>query len=523
MRFKAIICLCILVCICFSSCVFLPLEDILKTDKPDISNTESSVALPEPSESSQPADTEQTDRSEPEEMISPYDAYVAASENMDTVNSFEKTINTKTVVEFDGKKESVSSELRQKTTGYLSESPVAHITYTTNEDKQGASFRFSSGTGYFEDGKSKLKFACSFEDFEAFAYNYTYPADPEQGELDFFELYKDDIIAAQNDNGGQTQKITGVIKDEKIKKDLLGSIYLSAEKVSDITFDITANIRKDNYITFYKIEIRFNLTDATGEYRYESMNSTSFSRINDNLSIPMHVIGFDDIGSFEALYAFDAYYSLGFLPQYSAVTTRDIRVIETDYDTHDVITSVFYGIQGDKMHFASEIVYDYLSENQKYVNRYYMEDGIYYEKYGNDIFETPVENNFSPVYVWTYYALSPNCGYDYVYTVNDNGTATLEFTYTDDCIEFLAGSYAYQNYTEEYYDMFDTLYRVDSAKCAVVYDLETYALISHTYTIEATFSYHGEYLEYTETFLAEINTENVKVPNRSIFMGMSDF
>lgn len=520
MRLKTVLCICILICVSLSSCVFLPFEDILQNDRSEVPETERLAELPETSENSIPEDSTEPDT---EPVASPYETYVTAYEKVDFIESFEKTLETKTVVEFNGQKESFSSTMNHKATGYFSDNPLTYITFVTPDDPEGVSFRFTSGTGYFEDGKSKLKFACSFEDFEGFAYNYMYPYDPEQGEVDLYEVFKDNVTVAENENGMQVHKVTGVIKDEKIKKDLLGSTYVSADTVSDVIVDITVNINKDLYITLYKTELKFNVTDKNGEYRYEAMNSFSFSRINEDFNIAMHMLGYDDIGSFDSLFAFDAYYSLDSLPGYKATATRDIYITESDYACHDVITDVLTCIQGDKTVFASETVFEYLTDDLKYVNRFYYEDGVFYEKYGNETYETDIGEDLSPLYAWTYYILSPNCGYNYVHTDNGDGTATLEFTYTDECIKFIAANYAYINYTEEYYDMFNNLFQVSSAKCRIIYDLDTYALINHSYGIQAKFTYNNETIEFVEIFETVIETENVSVPARNIFIGTSDF
>jgi len=110
-----------------------------------------------------------------------------------------------------------------------------------------------------------------------------------------------------------------------------------------------------------------------------------------------------------------------------------------------------------------------------------------------------------------------------VHTDNGDGTATLEFTYTDECVKFIAANYAYINYTEEYYDMFNNLFQVSSAKCRIIYDLDTHALINHSYDIQAKFTYNNETIEFAEIFETVIETENVSVPARNIFIGTSDF
>lgn len=455
-----------------------------------------------------------------------YEVYKSALEKNDQIVSCVTQLEMSTKLSYSGEAQTFNGTVKQKVSGYGTEDAASYITYTSTNDEEGMIFRYKDGKGYYEDGKAMLSFDCTFDELDSFAYYYILPPDPEQGDVDVLELLKDKAVLEKSENGDITVSAKGFIASNERKKDILGSTYLMYDSVSELDVDISAVVNSDGYLVSLTSRMSFTAVYQKQKHIYEVENVMSVSDIDEDIDIVIPNTNYDYIGSYDNLYVFDSYYSLELLPAYSAKCMQNIKVENGGFDIDDIITNEANVIIGDKITFSLISDYNYIADGERYTYYTYFEDGIYYEKYLNDVYEEEIGNDYfvdATVAAWTYYCLTPNCGYDYVYTDNGDGTATLTFKYTDESIILLANAYAYNNLTEDYYDAFSDIMYGSSASSSVTYDIETGALIRHTYNIDASFSIDGDIVDYIESTEITVTTENVTVPEKEIFLGTSEF
>ncbi|MBR6777507.1 MAG: hypothetical protein IKM27_07150 [Clostridia bacterium] len=500
----------------FSSCVFLP-HLLFEKQESDI-NSSTSIEDPELSVSNASKDDGDT------ESGSPYEIYENALEKNNTVVSGVTDLVYSTKISHSAETESNKTTIKQKVSGYGTDNAATFISCVSDGKQDGYIYRYKDGKGYFEAGKTLLSFDCTYDELDSFAYLFLLPPDPEQGEVSILELLKDKASVEKGPDDCLTVFAKGKIASETHKKDILGSIYLSHDKVSELDAEVLAVINADGYLVSLTTKLRFTAVLENVNYVYEAENVMKLSEINQNVKIVIPFADYDYIGSYDNLDAFYAYYSLETLPAYSAKVVQEVKVQQGGFDINDIITTEANVIIGDEITLSVINDYDYVADGERYTYYTYFEDGTYYRKYLNDVYEENIGKDYYyeyTVFAWTDYCLFPECGYDYEFTDNGDGTATLSFKYKDESIALLANVYAYNNLSEDYYEMFSEPSYGSTATSTVTFNMETGALIKHVYSINASFIIDGEHVYYTESTEITINTENVTVPEKEVFLGTS--
>jgi len=112
---------------------------------------------------------------------------------------------------------------------------------------------------------------------------------------------------------------------------------------------------------------------------------------------------------------------------------------------------------------------------------------------------------------------------DFVFSDNGDGTATLNFTYTDDTVVKIADYMFVYIYGETGYFTNYKSVTVKKATASITTDLKTGILISHEFSVEAEIVTQNGVAVYSETAKITTDVSGKTVPDRAVFFGQSMF
>ena len=179
---------------------------------------------------------------------------------------------------------------------------------------------------------------------------------------------------------------------------------------------------------------------------------------------------------------------------------------------------------GEKQKFAQKSVYD--CEDGKNSRFIYFEDGTLYLKYNENLQYTDYGDNvgrYQSLNIWIEPWFDINAGKGFSLAENGDGTATLSYEYDDRLVKQLILDYFNVFYGGQNLPASVEVISVEKAVAHLTYNIDKCIVTEHTYEIEATVEIDGSTFVYKENRLVTVDTDNFTVPDRSVFLGTSDF
>lgn len=519
---------------CVSAC--FPENDtpsVPEENSVDVSENQQSNA---PSEDSDVPDANVSDSESDTPVLSemsPSELIAYAEKQLDTVNSVKITMTNEGVMKHNGKESSYTTSYTSKTTDYLTESPKRYVTYSDSSTGKSASLYYIDEKGYFFAANGRYSFDCNIDEFEEFFKYYrgenTHFASPLTGEYepqpdeDYLSAFYDRCTVTKADDGGYNMFLKEVITDTELVQNLfkLSPDKYKPEDGVDITFSVY--IDKDGYL--YSMVLGADITALAYGKEVETsiIASTEISDIDKPIPIVLPGDSFSDVGDIEAMYVQDCIVRLNMLDSYSVLAKHEYSVSIPGLSEKVSATREFITNKKDGIKFS----YDFTASlrGTKANVRQYYEDGVIYLKRNNQIQQQDVDvdnvTDTSLLTVWVSIFPEMSLAKDFVFSDNGDGTATLNFTYTDDTVVKIADYMFVYIYGETGYFTNYKSVTVKKATASITTDLKTGILISHEFSVEAEIVTQNGVVVYSETSKFTTDISGKAVPDRAVFFGQS--
>ncbi|MBO7737252.1 MAG: hypothetical protein J6S77_00950 [Clostridia bacterium] len=521
---------------CVSAC--FPANDtpsVPQENSADVSENQQSVA---PSESSDVSDSsvpdEESDTPDLSKM-SPSELMAYADTLLEDVDSAKITLTTDGIAKFDGQEISYTSSYTSKTTGALTENPKRSVSFSDSSSGKSGSIYYLDGKGYFSSTGGRYSFDCNIDEFEEFCEyhkgNTTHFASPITGEYEpdtdenYWMIFYDMCTVTQTEDGGYNIFLKDVITDTELAANIfkMAPDEYKQEDGIDVTFSVY--IDKDGYLYSQVLNTSITAISYGKEVRISAIASYEISDINKPIPIVLPNEGFSDVGDIEAMYVQDCIVRLNMLDSYSVLAKHEYSVSIPGLSEKVSATREFITNKKDDIKFS----YDFTASlrGTKANVRQYYEDGIIYLKRNNQIQQQDVGvdnvNDSSLLTVWVSIHPEMSLAKDFVFSDNGDGTATLNFTYTDDTVVKIADYMFVYIYGETGYFTNYKSVTVKKATASITTDLKTGILISHEFSVEAEIVTQNGVAVYSETTKITTDVSGKAVPDRTVFFGQSIF
>ncbi len=521
MRFKSIVCIAVPVCICFSSCVFLPNSEN-SADESNTSNHISDVIIDE-------SDTEISDEVSEEVSENPMASMSAkelikyAEERSEQTSSYVQDVEQSYVLD-DGKGNVSTQSVSYRSKGSAIGTEDAMMSYSFTSSDRNGNFYYKNGKGYSNSNNVRLSFDCTETQFKEYVELVVFQAYSEDNSDEFQDYIYENCTVTTKYDGSYELSYSGTVPYDMFAE-YMGSDGKFIKQDKDIICNYTVSVTSEGFLVSEDFSFDFVMESSGQEFNVTIHSVSAVSNINENVSVIILDTGYTHVGSIDVMHAALSHEYVKSQEYYKGEAVRKYKV--NGYGFNDDVTfdieMNYDGIDLNKYAMSYDLIYN----GTAYKYRYYFEDGkIYYKILDYDV--NSVEYNLLPKLVydeWVCYDMDLSYGSDFVYADNGDGTATLTYSLNDVMITEFADIYVYLVYGEEYYGMFAYADSVDvkEAKVTVVIDTETHCFISHSVKIDAKFVIEGENVTFKEESTQTFSPDGVVIPNRSAFLGTSSF
>lgn len=494
--------LCIFVCVMISACIYTPIiERADDVEKPFLDVSESEPVV-----------------------LDPVALYDTAWKHQSYLTSFSAEDELVTEVTYGNETYTYKDRFVQKIKLAGTSAEVYSLT-VIDDSEEGYTLTHSGKTAYFQNSAHAFSFDCTSREFDELV-GTSMTVNGIVLYEDSFKLVESNSTCEVDDQGNTILSGSKRITDESEKNTVLGGSYVYFTDLSSIDLSVTVKFKTVKYIEQIVIKASFSADDGYGTVFYDITQKITYSEINNkSLDIPIPNDGCYYLGDYEALNAFASCDILNDLDGYSAKLRQEHISSGEGVDFNDHYEVDFVVSNDGNQSYADKITYEMRSENQKFVYYYYLEDGVEYYKYNNDIEYTDYEADYvyyDTVSLWMNPWFGLNIGCDFSYTDNGDGTASLEYKFTEDDIVTIIDDYLYAFYGDESVGAFNTISAINKADAVVVFDLESGVLIEQSYEIDISVYYDFKTISYRETRTVTVDTDNYSVPPRDQFFGTSD-
>lgn len=502
MKKHACILLCVLTCVIFSACIYTPIiGDGGHAQKPDTNSSGDDIGVPDP--------------------VALYDT---AWRHQSYLTSFVAEDELVTNVTYGNETYTYKDRFIQRIKFAGTGSEVYSLT-VIGDSAEEFTLTHSGRTAYFQNDAHAFSFDCTEREFDELV-GSSMTVNGIVLYEDSFRLVESNSTHQVDDQGNTILAGSKSITDENEKNTVLGSTYMYFSDLSPIDLSVTVKFKSIKYIEEIVIKATFSADDGLGKVFYDVTQKIAYSEINNkSLDIPIPGDGCYYLGDYQVLKVFDSCSILNDMDGYSAELRQEHISSGDEVDFNDRYEVDFVVSNIGKQSYADKITYEMRAEEQEFVYYYYLEDGVEYYKYNNDIQYTDYETDyiyFDTVSLWMNPWLGINVGYDFSHIDNEDGTATFTYKFTKEDIVAVIDDYLYSFYGEESVGAFSSISAVNKADAVLVYDLESGAVIEHSYDIDVSVYYDFKMISYRETRTVTVDTDNYSVPSREQFFGTSD-
>lgn len=383
---------------------------------------------------------------------------------------------------------------------------------------------FCENKAYVETESNCFSFDCTIEEFYAITQRHMNVWGFVTN-IDVFTMFSYDAVCERDEAGYYFISISRLIFDENTKEILLGSGYEFYSEFSQLNLEATIIINPNLCFEQILTDITFSANTETGRADFTIHNKVSFSEIGSKtVYVDIPTYNCEHIGGADVLAGLDAYKKLNSLAGYSASLTGEYFFAGEDTVHNDVLKTDFVIENGEKQKFAQKSVYD--CEDGKNSRFIYFEDGTLYLKYNENLQYTDYGDNvgrYQSLNIWIEPWFDINAGKGFSLAENGDGTATLSYEYDDRLVKQLILDYFNVFYGGQNLPASVEVISVEKAVAHLTYNIDKCIVTEHTYEIEATVEIDGSTFVYKENRLVTVDTDNFTVPDRSVFLGTSDF
>ncbi len=493
--------LCVLACVIFSACLYTPIIGGGNGQKPTTNSSEDVPDVPDP--------------------VALYDT---AWRHQSYLTSFVAEDELITNITYGNETYSYKDKFIQKIKFAGTGSEVYSLT-VIDDSAEEYTLTHSGKTAYFQNGDHAFSFDCTEREFDELV-GSSMTVNGIVLYEDSFKLVESNSTYEVDDKGNTILTGSKSITDENEKNTVLGSSYKYFSNLSPVELKVTVKFKTVKYIEEIVIAASFSADDGFGKVFYDVTQKIAYSEINNkSLDIPIPGDGCYYLGDYQVLKAFDACNVLNDLDGYSAELRQEYVSSGDEVDFNDCYEVDFVVSNIGKQTYADKITYEIRTEEQEFVYYYYLEDGVEYYKYNNDIEYNDYEADYiyyDTVSLWMNPWLGLNVGYDFSHTDNGDGTATFTYKFTKEDIVAIIDDYLYSFYGEESVGAFSSISAVNKADAVLVYDLESGAIIEHSYDIDVSVYYDFKMISYRENRTVIVDTDGYSVPSRDQFFGTSE-
>lgn len=383
---------------------------------------------------------------------------------------------------------------------------------------------YCEDVAYVQTASNAFSFDCTFEEFNYFVQRHMYVMGFVTN-INVFSMFSYNAVCEKNEQGYYFISISRIIFDENTKEILLGSGYEFYSEISEINLEATIIINPNMYFEEIMTDLTFSANTETGRADFSVHNKVAFSEIGSKtVYVDIPTYNCEHIGDANILAGLDAFNNLNRLPGYSASLTEEYSLSGNDISHKDVVKTDFIIENGKKQKFAKKSVYD--CDDTKTTLYLYLEDGVLYSKRNEELEYTDYGDKigrYRSVDVWTVPWFDINTGKSFSLTAGDGDTATLSYEYDHRLVGQLVSDYLYIFNGEEYMPESLEVVAVEKAAAFVIYDTAKCIVIEQNYEIEATVEIDGNTFTFRVNRTLTVDTDNFTVPDRSVFLGTSDF
>lgn len=519
---------------CASAC--FPENDtpsVPEENSADVSENQQSVAPSESTDASNSSVPDEESGTPDLSEMSPSELMAYSDTLLKEVDFAKITITTDGIIKYDKQEITYTSSYTSKIAGALTEKTKRSVSFSNSSSGKSGSLYYLDGKGYFSSTSGRYSFDCTIDEFEElcdyYKGNSTHFASPITGEYepetdgDSWVTFYDMCTVTKTEDGGYNIFLKEVITDTELAANIFDMAPDEYKQEDGIDVTYSVYIDKDGYLYSQILNASITAISYGREVKISATSSFELSDINKPIPIVLPNEGFSDVGDIEAMYVQDCIVRLNELDAYSVLAKHEYSVSIPGLSEKVSSTREFITNKKDGIKFS----YDFTASlrGTKANVRQYYEDGIIYLKRNNQIQQQDVGvdnvTDTSLLTVWVSIHPEMSLAKDFVFSDNGDGTATLNFTYTDDTVVKIADYMFVYIYGETGYFTNYKSVTVKKATASITTDLKTGILISHEFSVEAEIVTQNGVAVYSETAKITTDVSGKTVPDRAVFFGQS--